>query len=806
MKNMKRNLFFAAVAVAAVTACSDQLAESPPVVNSPMAEAETQEIPIMFGSAGTASKGSTRADITGAEAADLLNKKFVVSGYKGSSTASVGSIVFDNYAVEYEENTANTTESNTRNWEYVGVQRIKWAIDRGITSQAMKYWDYSKPQYDFIAWSTGKKKAIFDRPSGGIPDGSVLVSAITPEKAFGDATAAGSTVRAYSFEGKAADLMGCYVADIVTVKKNKYGDDPVTIKFRSLGSKVRMGIYETIPGYSVRSVEFYDKAKGNLPSDPSKPRLFTTESNDIYTEGEYIVYYPTVDSPDKPDNNQAHIFFKGTGSQSTKVAFSGLNLFIAEEGEKTEGASFLGRSSNAASMAGEAEGNYYTQYLPNENGTNLNLRVNYTLESIDGSGETIEVKGATAQVPSRYTQWKAGYAYTYLFKISDRTNGFTGEYDPTNPEGSSTDSNPAGLYPITFDAVVVNDENQDKSQETITLISTPSITTYQNGSGVTDNNEYLASAGDIYVTVGEGGSLQNLNGKAALYSLSNDKVYTETDVIDALTWKYADGTNTINGRNGLVLTEEDFTLTNKVEKGVDGNPITVGDKKAAKFTPEAAKTYAFVYTQTEPAGTATILQPITIGGDKHYGESAAGYYRYNYLPGSGDVQKDKVYFSKSTGLKEVFYGQTVNNLYVNTGTAASPVYTPASGYAVTGTTYYYTTNKGLSYKEAANIAYAEFKDAELYTTADNGQTYSAKTDDDAVSGVAYYQKQGSNYVYCVILPEQAGNADPKKVLLVLDTTQQVPCADNEKFIPGQTYFVCYYKNNGVYYTKVIKVE
>lgn len=801
MKNMKRKLFLAAVAVAVISACSDQIADSPPVVTppAPTLEQELQEVPIMFGSTGSASKGFTRADYTGADAADLLNKKFVVSGYKGSSTAYVGSIVFDNYAVVYAENTANTTESNSRNWEYVGVPRIKHAIDNGITRQALKYWDYNMPQYDFIAWSTGKKQAIYEMPATNvIPDGSVLVSAITPS------TATGASGIAYTIQGKAADLTGCYVADIVTVTRDKYGDDPVTIKFRSLGAKVRMGIYETIPGYSVKNMKFYDTPNQDLPADASKPRLFTTTSNDIFSEGKYTVYYPTVDSPTDPDNNQAHIRFDGSGAQETVVSFDGLKLFIAEEGEKGTGAVYVGRSSNAASMAGSAGSNYYSPSLPNEAGTNLILRVNYTLESIDGSGEIIEVKGATTQVPSLYTQWKPGYAYTYLFKISDRTNGFTGYYNPTDPEGSETSSNPAGLYPITFDAVVVNAVDDDQTQETVTLISTPSITTFQNGSASVDYNEYRASDGDIYVTVGEGGALQDLSGKASLYTLSNERAYTEADVIDALTWKYADGVSTINGRNGMTLFEETISVVSQIAEGVNGNPVNVGTNKAAKFTPVAGNTYAFVYTQTAPSGTPLIVLQQTT--DITYGESADGYFRYNYIPGTGDVKEGNVYFSKQTGLKSVFLGQTVNNLYVNTGTASAPVYTPASGHASTGTTYYYTTNGGLSYKTAVNIAYADFEGETLYTTTD-GSTFDTKPSGGPVDGTAYYQKQtDGSYRYCVILPEQAGNADASKVLLILDTTQKVPCASNEKFIPGQTYFVRYNKNNGVYYAKVIKVQ
>ena len=75
---------------------------------------------------------------------------------------------------------------------------------------------------------------------------------------------------AYTFTGTADDLSKCYIADLVTVKKKNedkgtYGDkgaygDPVVLTFRSLGTKVRIGIYETVPGYSVRDVKFYPKA------------------------------------------------------------------------------------------------------------------------------------------------------------------------------------------------------------------------------------------------------------------------------------------------------------------------------------------------------------------------------------------------------------------------------------------------------------------------------------------------------------------------------------------------------------------
>ena len=792
---MKKDLFLAALATIVLTACSGDLADTPPVV---VPTPENLETPIVFSSA---SNGLTRTEYVGAVAADMLGKKFVVTGYKGSSTATTSpDIVYDNFLVEWRENTANTTESNTADWEYVGVRPIAHATANGVTQQAIKYWDYTQSQYDFIAWSSGKKTAIY---SGTPADGEVLVSAITP------ASATGASGAAYTFTGKAKDLVDCYVADLVTVKKDGTGKgaygQPVKLTFRSLGSKVRIGIYETIPGYSVKEVEFYSAAATD-DAAPT-PRVFTTSDNQVYLEGIYTVFYPTVDTPDNKDNNQAHIRFTGTGDKSPIVDFGSLAYTSKEDAEKTMGNVFLGRTSNTASMAGEAEGNYYTQYLPNEIGTNLNLRVNYTLESIDGTGEIIHVKGATAQVPSIYTQWKAGYAYTYLFKISDKTNGHTGVYDPLHPDDLTVNSDPAGLYPITFDAVVINDE-EDATQETITLVSTPSITTYQKGSKVVDNDEYLAATGDIFVTVNDGttastpdlanGGLQTLTGKAALYTIPAGK--TEAEVIDAFLIPDDNAaTGTAKGRNGLVLTEAPFTLVNSIEYGVDGNAISVGTEQALRFTP-AAGTYAFVYTKTAPTTQTETYSYVT----KAAGDDVAGLYRnFSLTEVTGDAQSGVVYMSKSAeGVltrETVFVGQGVGNLYTRTGSGsdADPyVYTAATGYAATGTAYYYTLDGGTTYQLAHNVAYADFATATLYTDA---TAATPKTNTTPVAGSAYYTADGT---YCVILPQQVAGW----YRYVYSPSEKYACMSGEKAISGAAYFDKYFQNNGVYYTKVIKVQ
>lgn len=919
---MKTKYFYlAAIAGMTLASCSsdDFIAETPPV------EVEnTDQVPIMFSSFG---KGMTRADFVGADAAELLNNQFVVMGFKGEATTTPGSIVFDNYLVKYKANTAGTTASNSNNWEYVGNEPIHWAKENGITSQTIKYWDYSKGQYDFIAWGMGKVDVngtlteltpIYNSETTNLADQTIRVSAIVPNgknKTWPAADDPAPANLSYTFEGKAKDLAQCYISDIVTVKKGDathkagtYGEvegygQPVTLKFRQLGTKVRIALYETVPGYSVKNVQFYSASNDKLvTTEDTNPetstnytaaqakevnasaKIFTTTANQIYTEGKYYVYFQTMDNPDDPDNNQAHIKFiaKQSGgsdvAQATTVNWGGVNYTDRQEAEKGDAGNYniyLGRTSNTASFAGDPADNYYVFYLPNETGTNLNLRVNYTLESIDGSGEEIVVKGATAQVPSIYTQWKPGYAYTYLFKISDKTNGHTGVYNPEHPDDTYINSDPAGLYPITFDAIVVNAEDGNYTQETITLVSTPSITTYQNGSKVVNNNEYTYLApsgkitGEIYVTVNDGeatyeevtktagqsvaglytspstgvytpcaanavavdgtkyykmisptlaaSNLATLTGKVALYTVAAGT--TEAQVIDALQYQEDDGTTAtplvIKGRNKVVLTEaknaSDATLlevTNEVTYGVDGNTIDVTTGKAAKFVPTANTTYAFVYTKQAATGVGTdIYEPRAFSG-----EGTKYRFATTAVGEAGDVQKDVVYFAPTGGtpalaMKSVFLGQGTGNLYIDNSGSKEPA--PA-GYAKTADKdkYYYTLDGGSTHIKAKPIAYADFNKTgadQLYVKSGNYYVEKPSSETEPVDGTAYYYRTGTEgsyvYTYCVILPEQTANT----WYTLNNPITHVEVGNTENEIGGMTYFDKYTKNDGVYYTKIIKV-
>ena len=613
-----KKLFYLAAAITVMASCtSDNLVDSPNVAQNGESGA------IVFGSTYS---GLTRADHYGADAAGLLNNKFIVGGFKGATGTSTtfkadGTIdangvpatgmVFDNYQVNWVTNTAGTTQSNTSDWEYVGLPFLapSTLVNPDGVLQSIKFWDYTADQYDFIAYSTGNATVVTpdddsstDDVALAISGNKVLVTAIN---------AATASTNAYQLSGKAADLEKCYIADMVTAYKvdkspvqPKFQDE-IQFKFRALASKVRVALYETVPGYSVKKVKFYVDGTTNLSSTDDTKKvdnatLFTSGSgatNNFYTAGTYTVSFPTIgaDNISKSDYNKAHVSFTpaASGSGTTKD-FSTLNYTTKEFREKT-GTEFLGRNSATASFAGDVAKNYYQIAMPNEDGAVLELRIDYTLESVDGSGEEINVYGATAFIPAIYAAWKSNYAYTYIFKISDNTNGWTNKADAAQ---NTTD--PAGLYPITFDAVVM--ETQDYTQSTITTVATPSITTYQKGHVNTDN-EYDANKGKIYVQVMTDGTLAtDLNTKGKLYevaatnSLDKDGVVSEAEIMDALNIVSLDATPV--PMNGWTLAEVATTAANFPTDipGADGNNIKVIANTAFEFTPAAGKVYAYVYT------------------------------------------------------------------------------------------------------------------------------------------------------------------------------------------------------------------
>ena len=654
--DMKKYLFIAASALALASCSSEDFVgtEGGNVENG-----ANQAINF----AGETGKTTRAGSIKGESAAKLLGNKFYVLGTKGElpTGSPTTTKVFDNYQVKWEANTAGTTSDNTNDWKYAGLDFValnKTKHNEG-DKQTIKYWDYSQPQYDFIAYSVGNNTLVTDETE--LAQDKVLGTTIVTPNVNNDNVYTSYTLKAT----KIADLKECYYTDVTTVEKKNY-KQPVKFTFKNLTAKVRVAFYETVPGYSVKGLEFYQDDTTARSEDISKntsATLYTTGTdNYVAKNGEITVTYPVVGKTalDKKTKgyNKAFVSVNPTGTDNdTKLAL-GLVNYTAEK---------LATSAKEASMAGKKDDQYYTAVLPTETkGKPLTLRMNYTLVSDDGSDETIKVYGAKAVIPASYTQWQPNYAYTYIFKISDNTNGAT----------STDQTTPDGLFPITFDAVVADIDNVDFNQETITTVSTPSVTSYAFDTdkkvvikAYETGNEYPATTNtDIYFSVAEDGAAKtNLDKNGQLYSIDEKhNTATEAEVIDALQVIGSTSATSITGRNGVILTKVDTEKPSTIPTE-DGKTILVEPNTVAKFTANATPTtYAYVYTKEK--GTPTYIlsaviikegESITTRKDEYYTNPSG---EDEYVVKEGTTLTPGIYYKKYTNNNNV-YGVKVVKTY-----------------------------------------------------------------------------------------------------------------------------------------------
>ena len=512
----------------------------------------------------------TRATSNTGDYVKMLDGQFKIYGVKKMSETQFVT-VFKDYSVWNAA--ANTTTSNTNGWEYVGA---KGATNLGTGNisldkdQTIKFWDYSASEYHFVAGSLIKNFT---------PDPLIVGKDITYATISG--LAGHITANDKDGTGTALETNPVYVSEPVIVKKEKY-QEPVQFKFVRQQAMVRVGFYETIPGYSIPIVNFYD-AEGNVSNGNNI--ILTSGTAGYFVGGSNVEGTITYNwTGITPSYTYA---YSETGLTKNKNWYAGKlsTLATTSTGKKID----LKDGTKMELLWGtdkDMSTNGYFTVIPTPTATTaapILIKCDYTLVSDDGSGETIKVTGATAAIPAAFSKWEVNTRYTYLFKISQNTNGYTGD-DPTK----------AGLYPITFDAVVK--ESTDAMQEgTVTTVSTPSITTYQEGS-VTDNGIEYKSGKAINVTVTDAnGKVQTLAaGGTAVGSVA---VYKFTDAINEaeIQVKGTTGATTVNGE----VTGNMFTFTPATEGYYAIQYMTT----AATAKTPAAYAYKVVYVKAAPSTT-----------------------------------------------------------------------------------------------------------------------------------------------------------------------------------------------------------
>ena len=558
---------------------------------------------------GMKEKKITRADKTGADAAADLGNNFVVTGYRQAGTAT--DCIFDHYNVNYLKSSAQSTVSNTTGWEYVGqaVNSLSTAKE-----QTIKYWDTSADNYYFVAFSKGQGVADASGNKTYATFGKVQSAKLGNVGVLDELNAETS---AFTITGTVDQLNEAYFSDLVSVAKADFKTTTVTPRFRRVGAKLRIALYETIPGYSVTDVKFYTNKDDAAPDDT--PKLYA--DSEIFPTGTGTVYvgYPNKDNSTGEYYLKALTSFKSdSGDPTSSLSFSPLTYGALEKHEKVTGDVYLGRTSASASYSGETAAEAYINVTPSSATSilPLTLKCDYTLVPVDGAGEKIHVFGATALVPPAYTNWASNYAYTYIFKISDQTDGKAG----------TPDADYAGLYPITFDAVEKTDVD-DGYEETVSTLGSqaPTITTYQKGAAITENGENIYNAGVIYVTVydnevkeltvgttsgsnislfeitQEGGNKGDITETVVKRCIEDANNYTK-DSYEKYYYDSANPANTVSlNRVNDKLTAVDKILSADSPFGTD---ITVN---GAKFTAEQNKQYAIQYKNAEGKYTYKVL-------------------------------------------------------------------------------------------------------------------------------------------------------------------------------------------------------
>lgn len=550
--DMKKYLFIAASALALASCSSEDFVGT----EGGNVENGANKAINFSGNAGKITRATTSN--TGTPQA-MLGYQFKVYGVKKMSKNGGDKFEpsFTNYSVWYDD--AKNTTSNKNGWEYVGNENTSYGPGK-VTfkgNQYIKYWDYAADEYHFVAGSpisafTYNYNPDADKVGMKIPSATI--------------TGLAGHINVNNTE-TALKAEPVYVATPIVVKKENY-QNPVIFEFNRQQAMVRVGIYETIPGYSITEIKFYEADEKEATSNNV---ILTSATPDYFVGGKGITGTVKYDwTKEKPsytfeytDNTQL------TKSQNWYAGLFELNSPLATTSTETV-ATLYGKDNDMSDKG------YFT-VLPTPSATQaapILIKCDYTLTADDHLGETIKVTGATAAIPAAFSKWEVNTRYTYLFKISQNTNGYTGN-----------DPNKAGLYPITFDAVVK--ASTDAMQGTVTTVSTPSITTYQDGSVTDASVEYKAGKA-IYATATDKDGKEialTTNGTAVgnvqVYELTTERNEADLQVPAIASVEFKDG----NKVPGTAVPTTDATVGN----------VTLTANKYLSFTPTKKGYYAIQY-------------------------------------------------------------------------------------------------------------------------------------------------------------------------------------------------------------------
>ena len=307
---------------------------------------------------------------------------FKVWAYKNMSvtTGNYGDLqtVMPGYTVNFLGG-SHTTNTNAAGWEYVGQQQTV-----NQEEQTIKYWDLNAEAYRFFA-ITGAYET--NEANGTNETFTLEMDGSTPEKA-----AATPYYSALWFKTK-----GELKADDALLSKQ-----PVKLQFYSPFAKVRFifrFIDPTLTRNSLMDVNFLPSDAITITRDGNDEITATTiEKNDnIVVKGTYTVSYPLT----------------GTGTTVTGPTYTVDDADVNTDGVKDGYLEAFTQDYYETEESSDQLAEYWYYVLPHQANPEINPAKGYTLVA------TLNGKIKSAVVPAQYMEWKRGYTYTYVFKVTE---------------------------------------------------------------------------------------------------------------------------------------------------------------------------------------------------------------------------------------------------------------------------------------------------------------------------------------------------------------------------------------------------
>ena len=368
----------------ALTACSQ--ADDPVVPDTP-------RYSITFSTADSVEEGTRVNNTVGLHTLGFTEIK--VYGYKtlGSDIQNV----MPGYTLRYADGTANSSTSNATGWEYVGLTDANGAAVKDYLGEAqeIKYWDGNSTDYRFFGVLSNLKDSLRY-------DGKPITSAtvITEDKSF-------------SMDFKNLTYMTRVLGDDGTYKYYHKGDSLVNEKDIPMYGTLWQG--DPADNYDKPVTLAFSKPYALVrvvfirPDGSSVTQLGDTTPNS--TTPYSAKFYPK-DASLISDNGSVDVTWSMTGAEETTSATSTTQTLPAMNFSPVELSS--------------AETRYqaWPEYLMvPSTGTASDVDYECTVyvkeESTSSNGTTTATfNERTALIPKAFTHWKAGYEYTYVFKIT----------------------------------------------------------------------------------------------------------------------------------------------------------------------------------------------------------------------------------------------------------------------------------------------------------------------------------------------------------------------------------------------------